>query len=80
MNQRTMVKVSAEENTFSIRTVSRKECSPQRFVFLQKELNMLEEKGYVLTSDIHSFARMELCTTASGVRAVQISFTWLQDT
>lgn len=79
MNQRTMVKVSAEENTFSIRTFSRKGRSPQRFVFLQKELDMLEEKGYVLTSDIHSFARMELYTTASGAQAVQIIFTWLQD-
>lgn len=79
MNQRTMVKVSAEETVFSIRTFSRERQLSRRFIFLQKELDILEEKQYVIASDIHSFAKMWLDTMDSGMQVVQIAFTWLQE-
>lgn len=80
MSQRTMVKISAEETTFSMKTFSRAGRSSQRFIFLKKELDMLEEKGHIIVSDIHSFAKMQLYKMDSGMEIIQITFTWLQGT
>ena len=45
-NQRTMLKLSASEESVSLRTISRGFRSPQRFIVLGKELQELEEKRY----------------------------------
>lgn len=78
MEQRTMVKISAEENIFSIWTFSRKKGSSQKFIFWNRDLEMLEKEGCLLTSDIRSFAKMRLYTMSSDEQAIQITFTWLK--
>lgn len=42
MNQRTMVKISAEENVITLRTFSREYRSPQGFIILRSELEKLK--------------------------------------
>lgn len=79
MNNRVMLKISADDKYISLRTVSRKGRSPQRFVLLEKELEELEKERRVLTMDIHSFADLRRCRTAQGVEKLEIAFFWLSD-
>lgn len=44
MNNRTMATVYVDQDSISVKTRSRKGCSPQRFIILKKELQRLEEK------------------------------------
>ena len=53
MNNRTMATVYVDQDSISVKTCSRKSCSPQRFIILKKELQRLEEKKYLITKDIH---------------------------
>lgn len=79
MNNRIMVKVTADNGCIALRTVSRKGRSPQRFVLLNKELEELEKKKRVLAMDIHSFADIRRCKTAQGLEKLEIAFFWLSD-
>lgn len=77
MNQRTMVKISAEESSISLQTVSRAYRSPQRFIILRSKLEELEEKKRIIVSDIHSFAVLRLCQRPDGMDVIEIDFAWL---
>lgn len=79
MYDRIMVKVSADDKYISLRTVSRKDRSPHRFILSIKELKELEEKGRVLARDIHSFADIMRCKNAQGQDKLVIVFFWLND-
>ena len=61
-----MLKLSASGESISLRTVSRGFRSPHRFIILEKELRELEEKRYVLSADIRSFAELHLEKAAAG--------------
>lgn len=50
-----MATVYVNQDSISVKTCSRKGCSPQRFIILKKELQRLEEKKYLITKDIHSY-------------------------
>ena len=69
MNNRTMATVYVNQDSISVKTCSRKGCSPQRFIILKKELQRLEEKKYLITKDIHSYAELRLCDAVGGAGA-----------
>ena len=79
MNNRTMATVYVNQDSISVKTCSRKGCSPQRFIILKKELQRLEEKKYLITKDIHSYAELRLCDAVGGAKVLELSFTWLKD-
>ncbi|MCI9071949.1 MAG: hypothetical protein HFH80_03935 [Lachnospiraceae bacterium] len=79
MNNRTMIKLSASEDCITLRTFSKEYHSPQGFVFLEKDLLELEEKGYMTVSDIRSFAKLSLKKTMEQGDILEIFFTWLSD-
>ena len=58
--KRTMLKLTASEDSISLRTISRGFRSPHRFVVLETELQELEVKRHIISSDIRSFAEMRL--------------------
>lgn len=78
MDNRTAVKLLAMENTVALRTFSRKFSSPQGFLVLYEELERLQERGYILASDIYSFADLRLRKAAAGRDVLEITFAWLQ--
>lgn len=77
MDQRTMVKILAREETFSLRTFSRKHPLSRSFIILRKKLRELEEKKMVIVSDIYSFAVLWLCEGEQGIPVLEIGFSWL---
>ena len=79
MNDRIMVKISANDEAVSLRTVSRGKRSPQRFILLRKELETLEEKGRILSMDICSFLEIRLCKSAQEEDMLEMAFFWLGD-
>lgn len=74
-----MATVYVNQDSISVKTCSRKGCSPQRFIILKKELQRLEEKKYLITKDIHSYAELRLCDAVGGAKVLEFSFTWLKD-
>ena len=70
MNQRTMVKISAEENVITLRTFSREYRSPQGFIILRSELEKLKLNKKVIVSDIRSFAILRLQQTPAGLDVI----------
>ena len=80
MSKRTMIKLSASEDYIYLRTLSEEYRSPQGFTITDKELAEMEEKGYKVISDIHSFAKLSLRKTMDGTDVLVINFTWLSDT
>ncbi len=79
MCRRTMIKLSASEDYIYLRTLSEGYRSPQGFAVADRELAEMEEKGYKVISDIHSFARLSLRKTMDGTDILAITFTWLSD-
>lgn len=79
MNQRTMVKISAEENVITLRTFSREYRSPQGFIILRSELEKLKLNKKVIVSDIRSFAILRLQQTPAGLDVIDFDFSWLSD-
>ena len=79
MNNRTMAIVYVDRDSISLKTRSRSGCSPQHFIILKKELQRLEEKKYLITKDIHSYAELRLCDAVGGAKVLEFSFTWLKD-
>ena len=79
MNNRTMTTVYVDRDSISLKTRSRSGCSPQHFIILKKELQRLEEKKYLITKDIHSYAELRLCDAVGGAKVLELSFTWLKD-
>ena len=79
MNNRTMATVYVNQDSISVKTCSRKGCSPQRFIILKKELQRLEEEKCLITKDIHSYAELRLCNAVGGAKVLELSFTWLKD-
>mgnify|MGYP007102793660 CR=1 FL=1 len=59
-----MAIVYVDRDSISLKTRSRSGCSPQHFIILKKELQRLEEKKYLITKDIHSYAELRLCDAA----------------
>ena len=74
-----MATVYVDQDSISVKTRSGKSCSPQRFIILKKELQRLEEKKYLITKDIHSYAELRLCDAVGGAKVLELSFTWLKD-
>lgn len=74
MNNRTLVKVIAYENCISIKTVSRKRKSPQRFFIGFDSLTQLETQAGIIVKDISSFAALYRDVLAD---TLEIRFTWL---
>lgn len=74
MNDRILVKVSANESSISFQTVTKKRKSPHRFYILRSELERLRREGSVITYDLHSFARLRY-DPDKGV--LSIRFIWL---
>lgn len=79
MDKRILVKICvSSDSTISLRTISRGFKSPQRFVILKKELQKLEQERWLVSVDIHSFAKLRLCKSTDGLEIMEINFTWLQ--
>lgn len=74
MTYRTLLYASANENTISIRTVSARVKSPQRFFITYSELDRLRRDGGIITSDIHSFVQIRLDERRD---LLAFDFTWL---
>ena len=74
-----MTTVYVDRDSISLKTRSRSGCSPQHFIILKKELQRLEEKKYLITKDIHSYAELRLCDAVGGAKVLEFSFTWLKD-
>lgn len=74
MNDRILVKVSANESGIAFQTVTKKRKSPHRFYILRSELERLKREGSVITCDLRSFARLQYDPDKS---AVSIRFIWL---
>lgn len=79
--RRTMLKLTASEDSISLRTVSRGFRSPHRFVVLETELQELEAKRNIISSDIRSFAEMHLVKAGMEGKGdmLVIRFAWLSD-
>lgn len=74
MSNRTLVKVVAYENCISIKTISRKRKSPQRFFISLDNLAQLETQTGIIVKDINSFAALRRDVLAD---TLEIQFTWL---
>ena len=74
MTNRIMLRADANENTISIRTVSARMKSPQRFYITYSELDRLQGEGRLITNDIHSFAVLRLDERRDRIT---FEFTWL---
>lgn len=77
LSNRTLVKVIAYENCISIKTISRKRKSPQRFFINLDDLAQLETKTGIIVKDINSFATLHRDVS---VDTLEIRFTWLNGT
>lgn len=79
--KRTMLKLKASEDSISLRTISRVFRSPHRFVVLETELQELEVKRHIISSDIRSFAEMRLVKAGAEYNGdmLLIRFVWLSD-
>ena len=79
--KRTMLKLTASEDSISLRTISRVFRSPHRFVVLETELQELEVKRHIISSDIRSFAEMRLVKAGAEYNGdmLLIRFVWLSD-
>lgn len=79
--KRTMLKLTASEDSISLRTVSRGFRSPHRFVVLETELQELEVKRHIISSDIRSFVEMHLVKAGMEGKGdmLVIRFAWLSD-
>lgn len=79
MDKRTMVKICVSSDcTISLRTISRGFKSPHRFVLLKSELQKLEQERWLMSADIHSFAKLRLSKSTDGLEIIEINFAWLQ--
>lgn len=74
MNDSTLIKFCVLENCVSIRTISRKRKSPQRFLILKSELERFFAGNCVVSNDIHSFAKL---VRDPEKNTATITFTWL---
>ena len=63
-----MATVYVDQDSISLKTRSRKDCSPQRFIILKMELQRLVENKYLLIKDIHSYAELRLCNAIGGAK------------
>ncbi len=74
MSNRILFRAHANENTISIQTYTPRMKSPQRFYITYSELDRLQGEGSIITSDIHSFARLRLDERRDRIT---FAFTWL---
>ena len=65
-----MAIIYVDQDSISVKTRSRKDCSPQRFIILKKELQRLEEKKHLITKDIHSYAELRICDAVGGAKVL----------
>ena len=68
-----MAIIYVDQDSISVKTRSRKDCSPQRFIILKKELQRLEEKKYLITKDIHSYAELRLCDAVGDRKSTRLN-------
>ena len=73
IDNRTLVKLTASEDSISIRTISRRHKSPHSFVILREEFRSIYTGGCTVT-DIHSFADLRLDRLG---RTVRVRLCWL---
>lgn len=74
MTDRILFRAHANENTIDIRTVSPRMKSPQYFYICYDEFDHLQKNGYTISSDIRSFAKIELDEKHDRIT---FDFTWL---
>ena len=74
MTNRIMLRADANENTVSIRTVSARMKSPQQFYICYDEFDRLQRDGRIISSDIHSFAQLQIDKKRDRI---SFDFTWL---
>ena len=74
MTNRIMLHAHANENTVQLRTVSARMKSPHQFYFTYNELDRLQREGGIISSDMHSFARLQLDEQRDRIT---FEFTWL---
>ena len=74
MTDRILFRAHAWEQTISIQTYTPRTRSPQRFYVTYGELDRLQDEGYIITYDIHSFVK--LCLDERHDR-ITFAFTWL---
>ena len=79
MNDRTLVKVDCGKELLDIRTISAARKSPQRFAVLRDELRSLEERKYLITTDMGSFAVLRLSDGPDKTQMLEIKFTWVRE-
>ena len=60
MTERILFKARAGENGIDVRTYAPRMASPHSFYIFYEELYRLESAGCILTSDIHSFAKIRI--------------------
>lgn len=75
--ERTMVKISAEEDYVSLRTYSRKNGKSGQFILCRRELDELNNKGKILSADGYSYARLYLNKNEKGEEVLKIEIAWL---
>ena len=74
MTDRILFRAHAWENTISIQTYTPRIKSPQRFLITYSELDRLQDEGYIITYDIHSFVKLRLDERRDRIT---FDFTWL---
>ena len=74
MTNRILFRAYANENTISVQTYTPRMRSPQWFYITYSELDRLQDEGSLITSDIHSFAKLRLDERRDRIT---FEFTWL---
>ena len=74
MTDRILFHAEANENTIAVRTVGARMKSPQLFYICYNELDHLRSEDRIISSDIHSFAKIRLDEKHDRIT---FEFTWL---
>lgn len=74
MTNRILVRIRANEHTIEIWTYTPHMKSPQHFYILYEEFDRLQRDGWIVTNDIHSFAKLRLDEKHDRIK---FDFTWL---
>ena len=69
-----MLRACANEHSISIQTISARMKSPQHFYITYDELDRLQRDGWIISSDIYSFAKISLDEKRDQI---EFAFTWL---
>lgn len=75
---RTMVKITENDDSFAVKTKSRDFCSPHNFYILKSELDRMKREGSIIVKDISSYAELQYLKTYEGrPEKIRIRFSWI---